>query len=71
MPHIDPDYLPLLPRQRAVQQAIDCNDLMARGLRADLEAVKHARLAGQRLIEPLHHHSFDTCRRRDMRRAAR
>ena len=67
----DHDHLPLLPRKLAVQQALDANDLMHAGLRTDLEAVPHARMAGHRLVEPLHHHSFQTSRARDMRRAAR
>lgn len=65
------EFLPLLPRQRSVQQAVDCADLMARGLRSDLDALEHARQQGGRLVEPLHHHSFKHSRCRDMRRGAR
>ena len=66
------DFLPLLPRQRAVQLGLDAADLEARGRippRVALPA--EARLQGGRWVEPLHHHSFATTRQRDMRKATR
>ena len=65
------EYLPLLPRQQRVQQALDCADMIQSGLRTDLEAIEHARQRGPHLVEPLHHHRLQDSRCRDARRGAR